>query len=230
MIYEATLFTTYYGQNCLNRWNYVMTGTPAVVTGSFALADAMGAIPVPIVGGFPADTLLRSIADGVSNQVQFQSFSVKAVYSVTDFYELPYVPIITGLQSGGEGLSPASAYGFRTNRVRTDVRRGTKRIEGPIEAHVGGGGVLAEGGATITNLIATRMSEVLSYTDEGNELSFTPCVVKKERYEVPGKPGQFAYRYYPTLAAQMENTAIGVLWQAYNTIRTQTSRQYNRGS
>lgn len=228
MLYEATLFTSYYGQQCLNRWNYVMTGTPAVVTGSFALASAMGAIPVPVVGGFPEDTVLRAIADGVSNQVQFLAFSVKNVYSVTDFYELPYVPIINGLQSGGEGMSPAMAYGFRTNRVRTDIRRGMKRIEGPIEPHVGPGGVLTEGGATITNTIAAAMSEVLSYTDEGNELTFAPSVVKKQPYTPEGST-QESYRYYPTEEQQMLNVAIGVLWQPYNTIRTQGSRQYGHG-
>jgi len=228
MLYEATVFTTYFGQQCIWRWNYVSTGTPASVSGSFGLVSAMGGIPPTLTPTqFPESTMMEVIREAVSSAVQFNAISVKAIYDVVDFYELPWVPTITGVKSG-DALSPVMGYGFRTNRVRTDIRRGTKRIEGVIEADVGSGGVLVGDGAAYATAIATRMSATLSYDDEGNTLTYVPTVVSKEPYIPPGST-RTAYRYYPTLTEQMEHVASGVLWQPYANVRSQTSRQYGRG-
>lgn len=228
MIYEATLFTSYYGQSCINRWNYLRTGTPAVVTGSFALLSAMGGIPPTLTPTqFPTGTMLRIIQQQIVNQVTFVALTVKAIYDVTDFYELPWVPALTGANAT-QGLSPVMGYGFRTSRVRTDIRRGTKRIVGVDEGQTDGGGVLNSGGAAAAAAIADAMTVTLEYTDEGNTLSFAPIVVKKEPY-IPSGSTQTAYRYYPTLAEQMDFIATGILWQPYPSVRSQTSRQYGRG-
>jgi len=228
MLYEVSVFTSYYGQSCLNRFNYLSTGTPAAVTGSFALISAMGGIPETLTpGDFPGGTLMSQWQATVSNQVSFTAMSAKAIYDVNDFYELPYVPAPVGDQTG-EALSPVMGFGMRTSRVRQDIRRGTKRFEGVPEAHVGGGGVLVSPGTTNIGTLATLMSGALSYDDEGNTLTFTPCVVSKQKYTVT-ESGREAYRYYPTEADQDDHIASGILWQPYPQVRSQTSRQYGRG-
>lgn len=228
MIYEVTLFQTYYGQQCLNRWNYLMTGTPAVVTGSFGLLDAMGAIPDGVTGLFPTGGLLATIQTVQSSAVAFDAIVAKAVYDVTDFYELPYIPAKNGDQGTFTGLSPTTSYGFRSNRTRTDIRRGMKRFVGVTENGVVGGGTIEAGMVGALNDIAEAMSDALTYTDEGNDLTFSPIIVSKQAYTPAGSTRE-AYQYYPTLSEQMDHIAQSILWQPYAQTRTQTSRQYGRG-
>jgi hypothetical protein len=74
------------------------------------------------------------------------------------------------------------------------------------------------------------MGAIITYDDEGNTISFAPAIVGKEKYTPdPLKPDRYAYRYYPTLAEQMEHVAQGFNWDVYNQVRTQVSRQYGRG-
>lgn len=228
MIYELSVFTTLFGQQCVNRWNYLLTGDPASVKGSFALIEAFGGIPPTLTPTqFPTGTLMERWQEAAADALQFQSMTCKAIYDVTDFYELPYIPVLDGDQTG-DALSPVIAFGFRSSRTRTDIRRGMKRLPGVTEAEVSTGGNLVGGGVSFSNEMAGFMSDVLEYDDEGNTLSFAPIVVKKQAY-IPEGSTREAYRYFPTLAEQLENIAVGVLWQPYAQVRTQTSRQYGRG-
>lgn len=231
MLYEVTLRGTYFGQQIVNRWNYLSTGVPAAVLGSFGLTSALGfvfTLPdlIPITG-----TLFRAIINPLSNVMAFNSVSVRAVYDVSDFYELPYPIPITG-QTAGEASAPFVAFGFRTNRVRQDIRRATKRFAGVPEAYVQSGGVVTAGALSDLTTIATRMNAVVTYDDEGNTLSYAPCVVHKQRYNpatgLPDPSGS-AYRYFPSESEQLANLATGIQWQPYDTARSQTSRQYQRG-
>lgn len=227
-IMEVTLSYEYFGQECINRWNYLATGTPAAVSFSFALADAFGAIES--AGSYPADTVLAEIADMVSIEVTFNELAVKDVYSITDFYSVPFVVPLIGAATG-DTFTPALAAGFRTNRTRSDIRRGTKRFAGIVEGDWSGGGAALAG--TISDHlvpIATVMSDNLEYDDEGNTLTFAPIIVGKERY-VPdaAHPERVAYRYYEDEETQLEHIMESIIWSYYSTIRTQTSRQYGRG-
>lgn len=223
-IYEVTLTSEFQGQQCINRWNYVSAGVPAVVTGSFGLISAM-------MGGSvqPAEPASGSLMTGimllVTNGVKFLGLTAKNIYDVEDFYERPFVPALWG-QIEGDGMPPFVAYGLRTNRVRQDIARATKRFVGASETLQNNGTLI---GAAVTNLqmVATRMSEALVYDDEGNTITYMPAVVKKEAYTTPS--GGRAYRYMADEAAQLANTALGVVWQPYGTLRSQTSRQFGRG-
>lgn len=231
---EAVLVQTYAGQQCINRFTYLATGTPAAVSFSFALLSAMGGIfdLVAVPPAYPAGTLIKTLAALQDGDVQFNTLSAKNLYSVTDFYENPFVPTLNGAIVG-EGASPALAFGFRSNRVRTDVARGMKRFVGVPESFMGQGGTMPTGAGGNIDTLRIKLTEVLSYDDSGNTLTFTPSVLGKEKYEVEvgGIPtGRFAYRYFPTEAEQLDHTAVGVAWQAYDTVRTQVSRQYGRGS
>lgn len=230
MLYEVTVYGEQGGQQCINRFTYNSSGTPAAVTGSFALVSAMGFIDVT-AGDFDADTLAKQWQYIASAAYQFDNVICRALYSVTDFYERPFVTAVVGDQSG-TALSPTNAFGFRSNRVRTDVQRGYKRLAGVVENANGADGVVDSAFFPSLADMADLFSEVLSYDDEGNILTFTPCVLSLQPYDpdtgLPDPDGR-ARRIYPTLAEQLDHAAIGVLWEPYDTIRTQVSRQYGRG-
>lgn len=229
-IMEVVLQQTYQAQNIINRWNYVASGTPAAVSLSFALTSAIGAIPD--AGVYPTDGLMKKLAAIQSANVSFTVVTVKNVYSQTDFYSTPFTTPLTGAHVGSEDMPPFVAFGFRTNRVRQDIHRATKRFVGVFEADNVGGAVQSP---IVPGLeaVSTAMSAVLTYDDEGNTLTFAPCVVSKEKYDPnPEDPtrNHVAYRYYATEAVQMNHLAQGIVWQHYATLRSQTSRQFGRGS
>jgi len=54
-LYEVVVEQSYAGQQCINRFNYVSSGTPSGVTGSFGLIAALGLLLEGEPVGFPAD-------------------------------------------------------------------------------------------------------------------------------------------------------------------------------
>lgn len=231
-LFEVVLNTSYVGQNCVNRWNYVSGGTPGAVTPAFALAFALGAIydEAHIPPQYTPGTLLSDLALTMSQAAVFQQITVINVYDPVDFYQTPFVPPYAGQINAG-GVSPALSMGYRTNIVNRDIGRGFKRFVGlPDNAESDGGQLTPEHEALMADLAET-MSAVLEYDDEGNTLTFAPAICSKHKYVPdPLKPTKFAYEYYDTLAEQLTHTATGIRWEIYNTARTQTSRQYGRGS
>lgn len=227
-IMEVSLVQTYKQQNTINRWNYIASGAPAAVTYAFALASALGAIES--AGVYPTTGLMWKIALVQNTQVHFDELFVRNVHDDTEFYSVPFVETLDGQVTGSEGMPPFCSFGFRTNRTRLDVRRGTKRFVGVSEGDQSAGTLdttLVTG--ALANL-ASEMADILEYDDEGNTLSFAPVVCQKERYEVPDSdPARYAYRYYTDPAVQLAHTMQGILWEPYDTVRTQTSRQFGRG-
>lgn len=224
MIMEVLLRTLYANQECVNRWNYVGSGTFEGASASFALASAFGAIPSG--GVFPADTIINWLVGTLATGVDFLEIQVRDVYSTTDFFTLPF-PAGTNGADEADSSPPFNAYGFRTNRVRSDVARGTKRFVGVVEPYVGDLGVLTPTAVGFLNIMATLMSEVLEYSVGDSVGQFTPAVCGKERYSPT--PETQAYRYYATEAEQLAHTAQGVIWSPYNTVRSQVSRQVGHG-
>lgn len=232
MLYELTLYGRYQDQQCINRWTYNSGGTPASTSGSFALMSASGFIDTNPLGEFLNDSLAGRIQILVSQGFSFENVIARALYSVTDFYERPFPTPITG-RAAGEQASPFLAYGFRSGRVRTDVGRGYKRFAGVVEGNMGAGGIIVAPAVAQMTDLAAEMSAVLEYVDEGQPVTFTPAVLSLQRYNpetgLPDPSGT-ARRPYPTLAEQLEHTALGVVWEGYDEVRSQISRQYGRGS
>lgn len=226
-LYELTLRATYFGQQIINKWNYISSGTPAATSISFGLVAAAGFIESVGNWGDLDDGIFGRLRTLQSTQLTYTEVEARNVYDPVDFYVLPFITPIAG-QDAGEPLSPVMSIGFRTNRTRTDIRRATKRFAGMTETQVGAGGVLVAGTAGAAAIMAGNMSATLDYADEGNSLEFAPCVVSKEKYAP--EPGKTAYRYYPTFAEQMEHVMTSITWQAYPQVRTQVSRQYGRGA
>jgi len=218
------LFMTYMGQRCLNVFNLVTLDTPAVVTGSFAAASAMGFVPDG--AGFPANLFFDQIADSMSNNVTFNQIRVKNPYDVTDFYSQPFASDVTG-HTSGESQSPVSAFSVFSNQTRLDIAAGQKRFVGVPESSTGNGGVLTSGALAAWQDVAELMSQPMDYDDEGNTISFRIVVAQKEEYTAPsGKP---AYKYFDTLVEQMDHVATGLLWTPRAYVSSQTTRQYGRG-
>jgi hypothetical protein len=224
---ELTLNTTYFNQRCVNRWNYVASGTPAAVTLSFALTSIMGFLPASTDLG--ASTVGGSLQSMLASDVVFNSVIARAIYIDDDFYDSPFLAATHGDVSGGTAaMSPLEAFGWFSSRVKQSIGRGYKRFPGITEASVTSGGQIE--GATLTAMeaVAGYMGDTLVYSDEGESLTFIPCIVQKEKYTVE-ESGNFAYRYYADQSVQLEHTAQGIGWTPYSNVRSQTSRQYGRG-
>lgn len=231
-LYEVVLNSAYAGQACVNRWNYIGSGTPAAVSLSFGLVAAFGAIfdTGAIPPAYPADTILSAIKEMSDNDVTFVQITALNVYDPTDFYQTAFNPAYPGGQ-GGDGLTPVDAYGFRTNVVNRSIRRGTKRFVGVNEGASGQGGTISPSFIELMQDLAEKMTANLEYDDEGQTLTYVPAICSKEEYVPdPAFPQKTAYRYYGTLAAQLARTATGFIWEPVPTVRSQTSRQYGRGS
>jgi len=224
---EVTLNQTYFNQKCVNRWNYVVNGTPAAVTLSFALTSIMGFLPASTdLGAVTVGGALQSVQN---TDVVFNSVIARAVYIDDDFYDSPFLSGTHGeATGGGVALSPTNAFGFFSSRVKQSIARGYKRFVGASEGTVESGGVISSAALTALASLAGYMSDTLVYDDEGESLTFIPCIVQKEKYVVT-ESGKDAYKYYASQATQLTHTAQGISWTSYDTIRTQVSRQYGRG-
>jgi len=231
-ILEVTLTQVFHGQTMVNRWNYLATGTPPPEGFAFGLNDAMGFHPT---GGVATD---GTILDGILTLQHPDTQAVQAIcinpYDPEDFDAQPFIPRPIGPYSGQDN-APFISIGFRTNQTRRDVRRGTKRVGGLTEELFEGGGALTGAAITLADDLAALMNDTLSLTVDTATSTYTPCVVKKDKYVVPGSdPERFAYRYLPPYDdtgrdAQLALIATGLTWEPYSDARSQVSRQYGRG-
>lgn len=221
VIYEITLNQSYFGQRCVNRWNYITPSTGGGVESAVQLANLFGAdnasaIPV-------ASTILAGLRAIQAGGVGTDSVFVRAVYDTTDFYEVLYPTPYMGTATG-EGQSPVLSYAARTSREDLAIRRGYKRFVGVTEGTIGPGGVLTAPTLTALDTVCTRMEEILSV----GASDFIPAILKKEAYTTPS--GRTAYRYFDTEDEQRANLYTIGNWSGYTTVRTQISRQYGRGA
>lgn len=233
-LFEVTLSGTYFNQQIINRWNYVSSGDPGTVIRSFGLLTAFGANPVANI--YPAAAPLGKISAMCALGFNFQQLTVLAVYDPTDFLQVPFTPDYGGANVDDSPMSPVMAWGFRTNQVRRDVRRATKRFPGVPEEDVSAGGEIEVTKYGLMDAVATAMSDTLTYDLGGASLSFIPAVCAKQRYNPVthlASPTGSAYRYYPEAdggeTEQLAHTAQGVTWDKYTQVRSQVSRQYGRG-
>jgi len=225
-LFEVVLKSIYQGQQCVNRWNYFSSGTPAAVSLSFALTSAMGFIASGEPPVFPTGTIFGKIRQISQAGVEFNEVIAANVFVLSDFYTTAMPDDTLGL-AGGTGEPPFVAAGFRTNLVTRAVSRGTKRFVGVPHDQVLAGGVLSTTYIADMTTLATAMSAAITYDDEGNTITFTPAIISKLQYETPS--GKKAYKYYPDLATQTTHSASGINWEVYDTPRSQTSRQVGHG-
>lgn len=227
---EVVLSQVVGGEQTINRWNYLADGDTGSTTNSFGLIMALtGGALTGSPPAFATDTFMRRLQELQVTAVQFASIAVKNVYSTTDFQEFAFTSAVTGTIGTGDPAAPWIVYPFRTNIVRTDIGRGQKRISGVSEDLMGDFGAVGTSPTAEVTLFAEAMSETLTYSASGASLTFTPCVVKREKYQVQapamGVAERFAYRYYETFAEQAEFIASGVVWTPQARVSTQDSRK-----
>lgn len=217
----------YNGQQCISEYNYVASGVPASVSMSFALASAFGVVET--AGVYPSGKPFATLRGIQNTEVHYVEAIAKDLYSVTDFYSVPFISNTNGtVDAAGSAMSSFVSATMRTNRIRSDIRRGFKRYEGMVEANIEPFGVLASGYLAAVDAHAVALSNTLTYTDEGNTLTFVPCIIslKKDTSD----PDHTEYVKWPTEAEQLAHLASGVVWSSQNTITTQNSRKVGRGS
>lgn len=222
---EMKIDMTWLGQGCISTFQWAET-TPEPLTGvSFALATAIGL--VPIAGAYPTGTPFHKLRLMMRGAVAFNRWTIRTLYSVTDFYEAGALPATNGLSADATSdLAPINAQGIKSNRVRTDVRAGSKRFPGLSEGMVATGGLLEAAQKTIIQTFCTSISSPISATVGGQPFSFSSAILPKQTPDDnDGNPGEF----WPTYSAQLAKSAIGLTWTPYDQIRSQVSRQYGRG-
>lgn len=222
-LYEVTVRGSLYGQSTVNVFSYAVPDVLLATPTAAELLALLGFVPIGDPAELPTDTLFAAWRALVSVDVNFLSAEARELYSLTDFFEVAYSPAEVGGQANS-AFSPFVAFGLFSNRVRTDIRRGFKRLAGVTEAQVDAGGVLASGAETDLALVATRMSAMLA----GAAADYFPAVISREKItdEVTGK---VTYQLYDDPAVQYDHTAVGVTYAGYENVRSQTSRQYGRG-
>lgn len=227
-VLEAVLTSQYQNQLVINRFHYVSSGDTGPVTHSFGLLSAMGGIaPTGSPAYFSAGTILQGIQNISALSFAFKALYIRNLYDPTDFVETAYNSTTNG-NFAGSPASPMLAYGLTSGRIRTDIRRGSKRFAGVTEDGMSDAGVVSGPALTALNTLCTRLSATLSYTDAGASLSFAPAVLGFEEYTTPR--GNRAYRKYSTEAAQLLHAALNPVYSPVSTIRSQVSRQYSRGA
>lgn len=224
-LYEVTLRQRYYQQNVINVFSYQATSGIGLAPNALELLTLMGFIASGDPLEFPADTIASLLQSVQPAAVEFMSVEARELYSVADFYEAIYNPPIEGTWASVNTLSPISAYGFVSSRVRLDVRRGTKRFVGVAEDANDPGGNISVAMLGFLADVAAAMSEVLA----GALSTYHPAVIPRERV-VDGVTGKVTYRLYEDPSVQEDLTAVDVVWSPYSTVRSQVSRQYGHGS
>ena len=162
------------------------------------------------------------------DQLVYHQCLVRSVYVPTDFIDIPFPTPKPGGIVGVDGESPFVAFGFRSNRVRTDIGRGYKRFSGVPETYVDSLGVINSALMAGMIVIAADLSAPLSYVDGSITWNFAPVIVGKEK--IPATlTDPVKYRYYTTESAQAAHLASGITFEPYTQVRSQVSRQYGKG-
>lgn len=224
-LYEVVLRQSYFSQSCLAVFNYFVPPVPLATPNSLELLTLMGFIPTGDPLAFPADTIAAQLAGVQNSEVDFLSVEARELYSLTDFYEAVYSPAISGTGGSGEAMTPFVAYGLYSARVRTDIRRSQKRFVGVSEGSIYPGGEVSD--TMIASLV--DLAELMSATLEGAAADYQPCTISREKV-VETDPPRTIYRLYESEAEQEEHIATPLVWTPHEYVRSQTSRQYGRGS
>jgi len=226
-IFEAVLRQSVVGQAVINRFNYVSSGSEGSALPSFALAIKLGITLT--AGEFETGSILRYLQFMTSLDLKFLSMQVRNIYDPSDFWEVIFTAGTEG-EDTGRVSAPFLAFGAVSNQTRLDIGKGHKRFSGVAEEMIDPGGVLNSTALTNLNSLTDHMGDILTYTDDGASLAFAPTVVAKQKYLSHTSPDRYSYKYYATETLQLEHIASPVEWSSMGFIRSQVSRQYNRGA
>jgi hypothetical protein len=231
--FEVTILGQKNSQLVVNRLNFTSNNETVETANANGLLQALGYDPaepgIPVGGSFfEAYMFAQTVGFNVDEII------VRNLWSVTDFITQP----VTGAEWTGAIAVPAGdaiptfvASKLRTNRVRTDIRRGTLSLTGGTEEQIEGADNWNAAYITLLNNVAAKLNAPPTFTNGGASTQFLPSVFKKEDYVVPGSdPVRKAYRYYTDFALFQANIASPVTWSSVERVTSQVSRKIGRGA
>jgi len=227
-LYEITLEQEYAGQQCINRWNYISGEIPSGVSGAFKASVGMGFTPDTDIEAFGTETVAGKLQALQYQTVVFVQAIVKNLYDPTDYYTYGFPAGTHGTIGTSQGMSPAMAYGFASDRSRSDVRRAQKRFVGVVEGTIDSEGVISDGFLPVLQELGDTMADVNLVPAGVGSVQFTPYVFGRLKYVAPS--GKEAYKYYSTAELQTAHSMLITQFTPKITVRTQTTRQYGHGS
>lgn len=231
--FEVTIIGQKSGQQVINRLNFTSNNDEPLTANSVGLLAALGydaTEPSNIAGTSVFGRLLAA----QTTQYQIDEIIVRNLHSATDFITQP----VSGVDwqgsiavAAGDGLQTFIASKLRTNRIRTDVRRGTLSLTGGTEEQTEGNDVWNSAYFALLQNVAGALNQPPTVTISGATTTFLPSVFGKERYPVPNSnPVRYAYRYWQDFTFFQANAAVGVTWSAVERVTSQVSRKIGRGS
>ena len=231
-LFELTIKGTYQAQQIINRFNFVTDNDIAATSSAASLLQAAGLITSTPTAPATASMLHRFLQAQTENY-QMDELMARNLFDVTDFY----TATVSGggwngeIVVGADGLMSFVAQKIRTNRVRTDIRRGTAALTPPTEEAVDANGNLAAGQLTVLQALCTELNNEMERSVGADITKFLPAVMKKLEYNVPNtNPVRTAYKYYPSASQQLANTAYPVAWEPVGRVTSQVSRRVGKGS
>lgn len=221
------------GQQWVKRLNYevLFALTPFSFSSSLVtqIMDDAADPGTPGAGGLIAKLLAM-----MSQSVTITAITARDVYSVTDFYTR-----VVSLEGGivSTPISTFNAFGFQTDRTRSDIRRGAARFPGPITTQIENSGNFNAATRTLMGAVAAELSAQQTLASGVNSAVANPVVVSKQKYypgcdpdNVPCEPGKKpAYRYYDTWEQQELHIMRDITWSPVYEMTTQNSRKVGRG-
>jgi len=232
-MYEVTLKGTYQQQQVINRLCFTSDVDTPSTTNAFALGRALGLLNV-IVDGPLEDSVLEAYLACQTDLFQMDEILIRNLFNPTDFYTaaLSGVTWRGSNPAGTAALMPFVASKLQTNRINTEIARGSLALTPFTEAAYDNSGVLNEGSLAVLQELCDRLNEPPSAAEDSDVTNFIPTVFQKEEYDVPdsGTPPRKAYRYYTDPAIQAEHSAVGVTWFPKNRATSQTSRRFGKGA
>lgn len=178
------------------------------------------------------NNIVLSMFDGTglaaawSNQTGLQSARAYNLFNVVENYEgLANEELPLGGGTAGEALPPFSAMAWYQGTSRRDIRSGSRRWPGLVEAHQSGG-VIAPALFSIMGDVAAEMSMTRNVALAGDGIiSLQPVIVGRVR-EVD-EEGKVTYRLPVTQEEARYYPANG--WIARDRVTTQNTRKIGRG-
>lgn len=226
-LYEVEMYGAFRGKPVINQLGFASDIDDVATTSAFALAQALGFNPSDTSEALPGSPLDAFLAIQ-PNDYQMNELFVRNLFSVIDFITQPVAGAGWAGQVApavGTKLTRFTAMKFRTNRIRTDIKRGTLALRGASETGIQDGENWDSAILGGMQALCDELNAPPSFTVGEITTQYRPAVFSKRRYQTrvgtETEGPRWAYEYYDTEEQQLEHTAIGVTWAPVQRIRHQ---------
>lgn len=231
--FEVTIIGDVISEQVINRLNFTSSNEDPLTATSLGLLQGLGYTPSDPSVIAPTSFFGRYLS-AQTTAFRVNEIIVRNLFSVFDFMTQP----VTGSDwqgvieiGSGDRLPTFVASKLRTNRIRTDVRRGTLSLTGGTEEQLEGTDVWNSAYMAFLTDLATAINTGVTFTSGASSTNFIPSVFGKEKYPVPGSdPVRYAYRYFKDFSLFQAHAAVGVTWAPVARVSSQVTRKIGRGA